>query len=221
MAIEYNFIDIYHYVAWATRGNGMWRIPINTSGQAIDPVDLPAPDLSRPSINAARSLMWELIESLGLTKPKGRHEAEQFFVHAAAKIFQKALPTLPVSSGLTPLTKEEIRHRDDDANWTLVRCDVVQRDGVRQWFASPAQGNLLYELNQHMLVDDHDGAWFAWVPALDNDGNAILREPGDAIWEYASINVLYWMTYPKTPGQWRLGWQTPHPALRWIHVQPT
>ena len=57
-----------------------------------------------------------------------------------------------------------------------------------------------------MLIDDHDGKWYAWVPALDDNGDTVLREPSNALLEYASAEVLYWMACPRTPGQchWNL-----------------
>ena len=65
-----------------------------------------------------------------------------------------------------------------------------------------------------MLINDRDGGWFARMPALDDNGDTVLREPSDAILEYASTAVLYWMTYTRTPGQWRLGWQQPSCARK-------
>ena len=87
-----------------------------------------------------------------------------------------------------------------------MRADIIQPEGARQWFASHVQSDLLYELNQCMLIDDHDGKWYAWVPALDDNGDTVLREPSNALLEYASAEVLYWMACPRTPGQchWNL-----------------
>ena len=188
-------------------GNEMWSIPLNTSGQAINPIELPEPDFTRPSTNAARTLMLKLVESLGLPKPKSRQEATQFFASAAADIFQKTQSRLCDAPTLATITKDEIATREDP-DWTIVRADIIQSD-AHQWFAFPIHGDRVYTLNQHMLIDDRDGVWFAWVPALDDNGNTVLREPCDAILEYASTEVLCWMTWPRTPGQWRLGWQQP------------